>query len=384
MLKIERVAMFSNIVIEEKGKKIQFDLHNVDLAFANSMRRVILKDIPNVAFGNSNSSQTNTEEPYDITFITNTTALHNEQMGHRISLVPVCLSDSEIDDVTRGSTSGPTSLLSRRFTLNVENKDSHEPIVVTTRDIVIDGEDNNNLRNRWLPPDDITKDHIILTKLKKGEHIHAEFGIVLGTAGQHARWCPVSNSVYYNILDKDEVEKQKKKIKDDDMNKFETLDKWRLFTKNKYGEPDGFHFTVDSECGMTSKYLVNKSFDILIGKLERLLKPGVFQVEVIDLATMMYAIYADNDDHTIGNLLMSSTYNTLVREKREQDDGSQILAYIGYYQPHPLETRIVYKVRFLKMVDPIAFMQGSARATISVIEKMKREWLKLTEQKIKK
>ena len=367
--------MFSNIHYDDKQRGIRFDLKGVDVAYAIAIRRVIYADIPNVAIGFDSTDPSQS----DITFIANKQALHNEFMAHRLSLIPVCLSIDEIEELQKEKENHTP-----RFVINVENTDSPSPILVTTKDIKLIGDigSSSGIIENIFPTDKFTNQHVILTKLKKGEHMHVEFTYRLGKAMTHARWCPVSTCVYYNTLDDVKVKEARAKLTaEDDMNKFETLDKWRIFNKNEFNEPNEFSFTIESECSLTPVYLVGKAIDILIQKLQRLLIPGVLVSEVVDKDTMMYAIYVDSENHTIGNLLQTTTYNNFVRVKTGLP---QHVSYIGYFEPHPLKSRIVFKIRLTKSeIDPISFMQASSRETIKFLEDMKRQWIAATSAKNK-
>ena len=52
----------------------------------------------------------------------------------------------------------------------------------------------------------------------------------------------------------------------------------------------------------------------------------------------IYIVVVKEDDHTIGNFLQAMIFNLLHREKKFID-------YIGYFQPHPLEQDIVFKIK---------------------------------------
>ena len=82
-VKIQTKMSFHDINL--RGKKLDFEIRDVDVSIVNALRRVILAEYPTVAiaFDPYDSSQN------DINIKINTTALHNEFTGHRISLVPV-------------------------------------------------------------------------------------------------------------------------------------------------------------------------------------------------------------------------------------------------------------------------------------------------------
>lgn len=304
------------------GKFLNFDIDNIDVGFLNSIRRLILSEIPNIAVNFESYDIANN----DIVFHKNTSVLHNEFTGHRISMIPLCFEESEID------TFDPVNY---KFTINEKGKKT-----VTTKDIKI--YDANNVlypeafHAKIFPADPITKDHIIITKLKnEDEVLDATFRARVGIAKQHARWSPVSTCTFFNNLDPELVEAERKNATD--MNKFDTLDKYRLFSKNEYGEPDSFNFTIESECRLSAIYLFKKAIEILKSKVGSCFDKHT--VELIDPDSHLYAVTVTGENHTIGNLIQVAIFNNFVRRE-------QVVDYVGYVQPHPLEDKIVFKIRF--------------------------------------
>lgn len=82
---------------------IEFDLNNVKLSVVNSLRRAMLSEIPVYSF--DDTWHDNPEER-SIHILKNTSGIHNEFLSHRISLIPVCMHDSDLIEpiVTRFNT----------------------------------------------------------------------------------------------------------------------------------------------------------------------------------------------------------------------------------------------------------------------------------------
>ena len=75
--------------IEYVNGELQFiisgdDNYGLDKSLINSLRRILLTDIPTISF-----KMDETGENTDIKMITNNTSLHNEMLIHRISLIPL-------------------------------------------------------------------------------------------------------------------------------------------------------------------------------------------------------------------------------------------------------------------------------------------------------
>lgn len=328
-------------------RRLEFDVANVDPALVNSLRRIILSDIPNVAVGFLPHGQT---EDNDVKILVNRTTLHNEFLGHRISLIPICLSDAEIEAFD------PEHYL---FVLKVENT-SNETVPVTTKDLTIYNELGKEYdlktHRRIFPADPITKAHILIAKLKPHTSLHIEFRARKSTARVHARWSPVSCCTFYNLVDADRLKEARaaQAVQLDDLsekerriqkNVFETLEQQRLYQRNEHGEASAFRFIVESECAMTPSTILLSAANILQAKLDRL-RDGIDDRSVVQFASLgdptklFSAVTVMEEDHTLGNLLQSVMVNTFIR-----GENSKSLSYVGYHQPHPLEHQIVFKMK---------------------------------------
>lgn len=377
-------------------------MKDTDLSIANALRRVILMDIENVAIAwNAYEPEKN-----DIHILKNTSALHNEFVGHRISYIPVCVTEEELRRWSKFN--------KYKFVIHVKSDEKEKekekgkgnPKWVTTKDIQVIHSDTNEpyhdgeaIRSSLFPPDPITQDYIIITKLKHGEEFHVEFQARTGTAMDDARWCPVSTCTYYMKEDDDLVKRERKIFienhSDDpkDLNRFDCIDRQKLVVRNKKGEPSHFVFTVESECRLSPTFLVNSAFDVILNKLD-LLKTGTRltakllheQKESIQVETRrgkeekekekyMYSIEVQDEDHTMGNLIYQIAMNHFI--ENEEEKKTQPINFIGYYQPHPLKSAIVFKIRFLKAgMDPISFFKHVIDVVKSDLEEAKKAWQK--------
>lgn len=373
---------FSEIVFSEDRKNVEFQINDVDVSIVNALRRVILSEVTNVAIAFDPYKQ----ELTDIKFITNTTSLHNEFLGHRISLLPIHLSTMQI------KTFEPEQY---KFVINVHNK-TNNITDVTTKDIMVFDINNEKLNSeRLFPPyvhKDNTKEFILITRLKpnmydntKGEQLHVEFSARKGIAKDHARWQMVSTCTFTNQLDDDKINEMYQKLEEKQkiqpgvelnleqkkvLNKFKTLDKYRIYKTNKYGEPGAFKFIINSECAVKADDIFTMGFDALIQKCENL-KIDETQIQEIDKETFLYVVILKNEDHTIGNLLQAFAYNTYVRVHQKDIN----LEFIGYYQPHPLENNIVFKLKFSAYTRPKVFFDHLLKNIIKHLEHLKKTWI---------
>lgn len=323
-----------SIKITNNDKKLVFNINNVDVAYVNALRRVILSEIPNIAIA---------YDPYkpdesDILFKKNTSVLHNEFVGHRISLLPLHLSKEEIANFDPNN---------YKFQISVKNK-TNSLLEITTDDIKAINNSTVNVKEVF-PHDPITNEPILITKLKPniknpddGEELVVEFTARRGIAKQHSRWCPVSTCTYFNILDDDLIEKAMKNIDSKALHSFNTIDKYRIFKKNVYGDANCFTFTIESECKLKAKDILDVAFEVIERKIESLKDTSKYDIKpLISENNNMYMISIHDEDHTLGNVLQTYIYNKYVRENKKE-----MISYVGYYQPHPLENTVVVKIQF--------------------------------------
>ena len=77
--------------ISEKDNLLTFTINNINVSYANAIRRVILSEIPTVVF------RTFPHEKNDATFHINTSRLNNEILKQRLSCIPIHISDLNLD-----------------------------------------------------------------------------------------------------------------------------------------------------------------------------------------------------------------------------------------------------------------------------------------------
>ena len=104
--------------LKETGDIMTFILTGLDVCYANGLRRVIISDIPIVVF------KTTPHEENKSNILINTSRLNNEIIKQRLSCIPICIKDLEID------------FQNYLLELDVENK-TDTMIMVTSKDFRI-------------------------------------------------------------------------------------------------------------------------------------------------------------------------------------------------------------------------------------------------------
>lgn len=165
------------VTIRNIGKNsVDFVLSNVDLAFANSLRRVILAEVPTVAI--------------DLVEIEmNTSVLADEFITHRLGMVP--LYSSNVDDkliYTRDCDCDQyCTKCSVQLTLYAKCT-GDGTMDVYSKDLIVE-----NSATIGMPViDDPEGKGILICKLRKAQELRLKCIAKKGVAKEHAKWSPVS------------------------------------------------------------------------------------------------------------------------------------------------------------------------------------------------
>ncbi|MCJ1227196.1 45 kDa subunit of RNA polymerase II [Toensbergia leucococca] len=157
---------------------VDFTLENVDLAFANSLRRTILAEVPTIAI--------------DLVEVeANTSVLADEFIAHRLGLIP--LNSKQVDDVLYSRDCECDQYCencSVLLTLHARCT-GDEQMIVYARDLVV-GEPRPN---EWVGLPVITDAEgfgSVICKLRKGQELRMKCIAKKGIAKEHAKWAPTS------------------------------------------------------------------------------------------------------------------------------------------------------------------------------------------------
>lgn len=164
-------------ILSLTGDTARFLLEDVDVAFANALRRVMISEVPCMTID-------------DIFIFDNSSVVPDEVLAHRIGLIPLITDlDSYVlpEQCECGSDLG-CSLCRVVLTLDVEADLGNR--TVTSGDLI--SEDP-----RVVP---VTPD-IPLAKLTPGQSIRLEAYARLGIGKAHAKWQPVSTATYQHVAE---------------------------------------------------------------------------------------------------------------------------------------------------------------------------------------
>lgn len=311
----------------------------VELCIVNSLRRAISSCVKTAAFPFDPTQPPSPElsEP-GVRILENTCVMHNEMLGHRISLLPICLTPNEL-----------ASFDHRNY--NVELKvrnDGNAVLDVTSESFMVTDMTGAALPSarveRLFPKCVISGEYPLIGVLKPrsacanagiGELMHIRAVPRLGTGHEHARWSPVSTCFFKELLTKE-------------------------------GVRDGWTFIMEGlNPSLSPYYLVFLGFQFLVDEVKDL-KNKTVTFETLDVIEdpssetkggggRRFSTTLQNFDHTMGNLLQGMMYDLWIDAGK-----SKQINYVGYFKRHPLIDDITFRMQVVNESDNPSdiFMEG--------------------------
>jgi DNA-directed RNA polymerase subunit L len=360
-----------------KDDELKFTLSNVDVSIANSLRRIILSEIPIIVF------RVSPNDKNKCNIIINNSGLNNEIVKHRLSCIPIHI--KEIQDFPYKN---------YIMELNVSNN-TDTTIYVTTNDFVI--KDLNTGKplqqdkiREIFPADDYTGDYIDFVRLKpkvaeeiqpKTIHLTCEFDI--GTAKEDGAYNVVSTCSYRNTIDvaaqEAKLQQLKQRWKDEGKNENEIdfeAENWKLLDGKRIFKKDSFDFIIQSIGIYTNAELIILSCKIMLDKLhslDSLIDKDELEIKLAD-NTMKnsYDIILENEDYTIGKVIEYFLNNNYYK--------TGILTFCGFKMLHPHDSYSIIRIAYKDSLE-ITTIKGHLKecitSSINLYEKLKKEFLKL-------
>jgi DNA-directed RNA polymerase II subunit RPB3 len=159
-------------ITEIANNSLSFVLSNTDLAFANSLRRIMIAEVPTIAI--------------DLVEIyANTTVLADEFIAHRLGMVPLTSLDAMQMKYTRDC---DCVNYCRKCSVELELKAEcrGEYLEVTSKDLRSNNPKVEAIKSS-VPGED---SGILLVKMRKGQKLHVKCVAKKGTGKEHAKWSP--------------------------------------------------------------------------------------------------------------------------------------------------------------------------------------------------
>lgn len=280
---------------DEYKTSATFSIHNTDVFLPVALRRIILTEVETIAIGYDPYD----ENASDITIKENTGCIHNEWLSHRLSLIPLFFTRKEIETFD-------SSKIEFKLQVSCEKKGVHSDVTTKAIKVFLDGKEVKDAAKRLFPPDSVTGDHIIITRLRwthlaKRESINIIFKARKGNGHMHTRWCPTSKCSY---------------TYDDE-------------------HPSDFTFYIESVCGLSPFDIVDIAFEKLIGKLE------LVKLRLEDLSDSVisqdgsWQLELPGESSILGGFIQAGI-DVLTPEAFE---------FCGYHHPHPLMNKVIIKFK---------------------------------------
>lgn len=336
------------ISASEEGGIYKFTINNINVSLANAIRRTILTDIPTLAI------YTETYEDSQCSIQINNTRLHNEILKHRISCIPIHMTDLDV--------------LPGNYVLELDmQNDTDTMIIITTEHFRIRNKTNGNYLTadevrRIFPPHPLTNSFIDFARIRPmigdtipGEQLKLTADFSVRTAKENSVFNVVSKCAYGNTPDlikatqiwddmdnklrsesmtEDEIETQKRN--------FKLLDAHRHFI------PDSFDFVIQTVGVFENKEIVKKACAVLQNKLVTLTQSiDADIVPILNSETTLefgFDIILENEDYTIGKVLEYILYEKYyVNEK--------IFTFCGFKKFHPHNAESTIRIAYVQNAD---------------------------------
>lgn len=370
-------SMSSSIDVPE-NKVFTFTLQNVDVCIANSLRRVVLSEIPVVVLDSLDKENIDEQQ---ITIYKNTSILNNEIIKQRLSCIPVCVDN--LDEFEY-----------RNYVVECDVKNNtSEKMIVSSGDFKI----KNTISNEYLSESEtrkifkknhVTNQFIDLVYLQPSfngngyEHIKFTCGFKVSNAKENGSYNAASTCVYSFTQNKEEVKKrweqiseklpQKRDVRELAYNDFMNLDAHRIVI------PNSFDFKVQS-CGIyENNELISIACEVMIRKFEGLIKSLENPQEIIsqnlELMENAYNILLVNEDYTIGKVLENMMYLMFFMKEKK-------LNYVSLKKLHPHDKdsilMIAYKETNTSVEDIVSDLISICKLNIDIYQNIKSNMTKV-------
>ena len=363
--------------VEEELGTLRFRLVGVNVSIANALRRIILSEIPTVIFKT---------EPYTeskMTIEKNTTRLNNEIIKQRFSCIPIHITDTTFN------------LEDHEVELDVANT-SGSIQFVTTRDLKI----KNVTADRYLtddavfkifPPDPITKDWIIIARLRPrtsnvgGESLKLKSKLDIGIAKTNSAYNVVATCSYRAAPDPVAVnaawtEYDKQKSKENNVEWQELRDSakvdWLLLDGKRHVLPDVFDFVIESVGVFDNADVIYRGCDVMINKLKVFVENIQAQPDLIKPSTVTIDNCVDitlqGEDYTLGKVIEYVIYEKHF-QLNSNANSDKTITYCGFNKPHPHIDESIIRIGFdtpREATEIVEILTAAANDAIQVFEKI--------------
>lgn len=352
--------------ISKDKYRLHFTISNLNVCFANALRRTILSDI------DINICYTLDYDKNQCNITMNDTRFHNEIIKQRLGCIPIHHKE--------------LTTLPGNYLLEVNStNDTDDLKYVTTQDFKIKNKVSGNYLTqnevmKIYPPSKETGKYIDFVRLRpkisdtiKGESIKLTCDYSVGNAGVDSMFNVVSVCAYGNTIDQIKVNEEWEKVEQslnsqEDLSKkeidFEKKNFYALDSQRHYIE-DSFDFTIETVGIYENEEIVLKGCQALNNRFKKIIEKldsDDIKITTPDLAVPnSHQLSFVGEDYTIGNILEHILY-----EKHYIQDKS--LTFVAFKKLHPHDEAGILKLAFVMEVDDNYVRQIVRTAIVEAME----------------
>jgi DNA-directed RNA polymerase alpha subunit len=354
--------------VEEEGDLLRFTLSGVNVSLANALRRIILSEIPTLAF------ITEHHETNQCTIEENTSRLHNEIIRQRLGCIPIHMKDL---DVFPGN-----------YIVEVDvSNDTEEVIYATTEHFKIKNKNNDHYLSKEetrkiFPPNPITHQYIDFVRLRPkisdtipGEKIKLKCEFSVSTAKENSMYNVVSKCSYCNTPDlvksRQKWEEYESSLSSEVSNEERVFQKrnFELLDAERYFVPESFDFVIQTLGVFENRDILKKGCMILQNKFVDFVNAiDADTVPIVVSETTMensYDIVLEGEDYTMGKVIEYLLYDMFyVKEKR--------LSFCGFKKYHPHNTESIIRIAFTQKEDRTSARQCLRTSSVAAADFFKK------------
>ena len=365
--------------ISEDGDILRFTLQNINVAFANAIRRTLLSDIPVIAI------RTETYSTNKCQIHINTGRLHNEILKQRLSCIPIHSTKLRDDD--------DGNALPENYQLEVNVKNETDNILfVTTEDFRIKDKKTNKLLSKeeqqrlfpnLFPKNALTQSYIDFARLRpklgeglKEEHLHLTADFSIASAKENSMFNAVSKCAYGNTRDDAKAnqvwEQHEHKLKADGETeqsiRFQKTNYMILDAQRQYVE-NSFDFVLQTLGVYDNRELVRKSCIILQNKFIDFIESLDTDTVPIHLSETAiencYDMVLEGEDYTMGKCIEYVVYTKFY-------EGNKSLSFCGFKKFHPHDKDSKLRIAFEKKADKNEVKKRVREACVDIQDVFKK------------
>jgi DNA-directed RNA polymerase subunit L len=365
--------------ISEEGDILRFTLQNINVSFANAIRRTLLSDIPVV------SIYTETHETNQCKIHTNTGRLHNEILKQRLSCIPIHSKKLRDDDDGKA--------LPDNYQLEVNLKNETDNIIfVTTEDFRLKEKDATTILSKdeqqrlfpgLFPKNNITQSYIDFARLRPklgdglaGEQLHLTADFSISTAKESSMFNVVSKCAYGNTRDDAKVnhawEQQEHKLRADgetDQDIRFQKSNYMILDAQRQSVENSFDFVIQTLGIYDNRELIRKACIVLQNKF-------IDFIELLDADSVpiylsettmanCYDMVLENEDYTMGKCIEYVIYTKFY-------EGTKSMSFCGFKKFHPHDNSSKLRVAFEKKTDKSELKMRVREACVEIQDVFKQ------------